>query len=142
MKIKILFPIFLIFLTINLCQADDTIENLIEERIQLRQEYRAEYIERAESEAKGSGLKETEDLHGKAWVELLKLAQSTDDPTLKKKILELDLLNDLAVAKWDLLYSQSEVDRNYYKGRIQMYERQLKLVEEIDSNQAREDNSE
>lgn len=131
---KKLTTLFSILLVTHLSYASITIDTLIKERIELREEYKAEYIERSKDEAPQTDISKIESEHGDAWITLLKIAQSTKDSEVKKRILELDLLNDLAVAKWDLFYAESKPDTEYFQERVKLYETQLKLVRGSGSN--------
>ena len=127
----ILFILMPLSIIANLSAADETLDQMLSQRIKLNEKYRDQFTKEAAESPLAKDLQPLEKKIGQNWVDYLSYVKSQKDDKLKAYVIRLELLDELRGCYYDLEYSESAVEKASLKLEIAKWKKELEILKGI-----------
>jgi hypothetical protein len=127
----ILFILMPLSIIANLSAADETLDQMLSQRIKLNEKYRDQFTKEAAESRLAKDLQPLEKQIGQHWVDYLTYVKAQKDDKLKAYVIRLELLDELRGCYYDLEYTESVVEKAALKLEIAKWKKELEILKGI-----------
>ncbi len=121
----------------SFCYADDAMDELIDERIKVNEEYRDEFADLAKESEFAEQLVPLEKKNGQEWVDYLKYVRTLNDKKLKIHVLRLEYMEEVITAYGNLEYAEGVIDKTAAQVQLNIWKKKLEDFEKLVTEDAK-----
>lgn len=125
------WAVVLVLAPFSVAEKLPTLDDLLDRRIKLNEDYRDEFVKDAEESSYSKELKPLERDLGQGWVDHLKYVKKSKDLKLKEQVIRLEILTEMTGIYYELEYAENLLEKASLGGQLQKWKRELALLDEI-----------
>lgn len=128
---RITLTIISLLFLVNFLIAGETLDQLLERRIALNEDYRDRFTKEAAESPVAKDLQPLEKKLGQQWVDYLTYVKQQKDDKLKAYVIRLELLDEIRGCYYDLEFAENMLEKASLNLEISKWKKELEALNKI-----------